>query len=224
MLQETDPQQLAQFLRDENPQTIALVLSNISPQQGGALLSSLPTELHPQIALRMATLDRISPDVFRRISEAIGTKLKAIRQVSRSDGIKSLAGLLNQVDPALAETILSQVDKENEAVGTSVRNLMFIFDDILNIDDEGVRELLSKVDRKVLTTALKGTSAEIRDRFTKCMSQRAAEMLGEDMEALGAVRIRDVEAAQHQVVGVVRQLQQSGAISVGRGGTDEYVV
>jgi flagellar motor switch protein FliG len=171
----------------------------------------------------MASLDRISPEVFRRISEAVGTKLKAVRQVSRSDGIKSLAALLNHVDPALAETILTKVDEENETVGTSVRNLMFVFDDILNIDDEGIKAMLAKIDRKVLTTALKGTSAEIRTHFTKCMSQRASEMLVEDMEALGAIRIRDVETAQQQVVALVRQLQQTGVISIGRG-SDEYVV
>jgi len=224
VFQEADPQQLAQFLREENPQTIALVLSNMPPQQAGALLSCLPPELQPQIALRMASLDRICPEVFRRIAEAVGMKLKAIRQVSRSDGIKSLAGLLNHVDPSAAEAILAKVDEENQTVGTSVRNLMFVFDDVLTIDAEGMKAVLGKIDRKILTTALKGTSAEIRTHFTTCMSQRAAEMLAEDMEALGAVRIRDVQTAQQQVVALIRQLQQEGAVSAGRGGGDEYVV
>ena len=224
ILQQTGPQQLAVLLRDENPQTIALVLSNLPAEQGGALMSLLPLELQPLVATRMASLDRISPEVFRRITEVIGSKLKAVRQVSRSDGIKSLASLLNHVDPALVDTILSQVEEENQPAANSVRELMFVFDDILTVDKEGMKTLLAKSDRKVLTTALKGTTAKVREHFTQCMSQRAADMLIEDMDALGPVRIRDVHAAQSQIVAVVRQLQQQGAISTSRGGGDEYVL
>jgi flagellar motor switch protein FliG len=224
ILQQTGPQQLAALLRDENPQTIALVLSNLSAEQAGALMSLLSLELQPQVALRMASLDRISPEVFRRITEVIGSKLKAVRQVSRSDGIKSLASLLNHVDPTIVDSILSQVEEENQQAATSVRDMMFVFEDVLGIDKEGMKALLAKCDRKVLTTALKGTTSKIREHFTQCMSQRAAEMLEEDMDALGPVRIRDVEAAQQQLVAVVRQLQQEGVLSISRGGGDEYVV
>ncbi|MEI9976906.1 MAG: flagellar motor switch protein FliG [Ignavibacteriota bacterium] len=224
ILQQTGAQQLAVLLRDENPQTIALVLSNLPAEQAGALMELLPAELQPQVAARMAALDRISPEVFRRITEVIGSKLKAVRQVSRSDGIKSLAGLLNHVDPAMVDTILSQVEEENQAAASSVRELMFVFDDILGIDKEGMKSLLAKCDRKVLTTALKGTSAKLREHFTQCMSQRAADMLVEDMDALGPVRIRDVQGAQTQIVAVVRQLQQQGSIASSRGGGDEYVL
>lgn len=224
ILQQTGPQQLAVLLREENPQTIALVLSNLPAEQAGSLMVLLPMELQPQVALRMASLDHISPDVFRRITEVIGSKLKAVRQVSKSDGIKSLASLLNHVDPAMVDAILSQVEEENQTAAASVREMMFVFDDILSVDKEGMKALLAKCDRKVLTTALKGTTAKIREHFTQCMSQRAAEMLMEDMDALGPVRIRDVQGAQSQVVAVVRQLQQQGTISIGRGGSDEYVV
>ena len=223
ILHNTDPQQLAGFLRDENPQTIALVLSNLPSEQAGALMALLPTETQPQVALRMASVDGIAPEVFHRIAEAIGSKLKTIRQVSRSDGIRSLAGLLTHVPAELVEAILTKVEEENQAVGTSVRDLMFVFDDILTLDKQAMKALLDKLDRKVLTVALKGTTGKMREQFTQCMSQRATEMLTEDMEALGAVRIRDVQAAQQQVVAVVRRLQQDGVISVGRGG-DEYVV
>ena len=224
LLQNSEPRQLAVFLRSENPQTIALVLSNLTPETGGALLQLLPPELQGQTALRMATLDRVSPEVFRKITEAIGCKLKALRQVSRSDGIRSLAGLLNHVEAPLVESLLSQVEQENQAAATSVRNLMFTFEDILHIDKEGMRALLGQVDRKVLTLALKGALGKLREHFTQCMSQRAAEMLTEDMEALGPVRIRDVQTAQQQVVGVVRQLQQQGSISTNRSAADEYVI
>jgi flagellar motor switch protein FliG len=224
ILQQTGPQQLAAMLRDENPQTIALVMSNLPSEQAGIMMSLLPAEVQPQVALRMASLDRIAPDIFRRITDVIGSKLKAVRQVSRSDGIKSLASLLNHVDPAMVDSILSLVEEENSTAAGSVRDLMFVFEDVLTIDKEGMKTLLGKCDRKVLTTALKGTTAQIREHFTQCMSQRAAEMMAEDMEALGPVRIRDVQAAQSQMVAMIRQLQQQGAIVTSRGGADEYVV
>lgn len=224
VLQQSGPQQLAAFLRDENPQTIALVLTHLPSEQGGALLGMLPVEVQPQVAARMAAIDRTSPEILRRISEVIGSKLKAVRQVSRSDGIKSLATLLNHVDPTMVDSILSQLDEENQQAASSVREMMFVFEDVLNIDKDGMRALLGKCDRKVLTTALKGTTAKIREHFTQCMSQRAAEMLVEDMDALGPVRIRDVQAAQTQLVAIIRQLQQQGTIASSRGGGDEYVV
>lgn len=224
MLQNTNPSQLASFLSAENPQTIALVLTNLPTTQAGALMSALPPDVQPQVAMRMATLEHISPEVFRRITEAIGSKLKAVRQVSRSDGIRSLAGLLNQIDPAVAETILMGVEEENQTLATSVRDVMFVFEDIAGLDKESMKALLAKVDRRLLTTALKGTTGAIREHFTQCMSQRAAEMLTEDMDALGPIRIRDVQAAQSALVAIVRQLQQQGTIAGKKGGSDEYVV
>lgn len=224
LLEQTDPQQLALFLRDEHPQTIAVVLSNLSPEAAGALLQSLPEEFQAQVALRMASLDRISPEVFQQVTEAIGTKLRSIRQITRADGVRALAALLNHVDPSRADAILASVEEQNQPVAESVRSLMFVFEDILGVDVAGIKALLGKLDKKVLTVALKGTSVKIRNHFTQCMSQRASEMLAEDMEALGPVRIRDVQTAQKDVVAVVRQLQQSGVISLSRGAGDDYVV
>ena len=224
MFQNTDPRQLANFLRAENPQTVALVLANMTPETAGTLLQSLPPELQSQAALRMASLERISPEVFRKIAEAIGSKLKAIRQVSRSDGIRLLAALLNHIEPARADEILNELEQENQSAAGSVRNLMFTFDDIVTIDKAGIKAMLGRLDQKVLTVALKGAAKNIRSHFTQCMSQRAAEMLAEDMEVLGPVRIRDVQAAQQQILSVVRDLQQQGVIASSRGGSEEYVV
>jgi flagellar motor switch protein FliG len=224
VLQNTDPRQLAAFLRNENPQTIALVLTNLTPEAGGALLKQLPAELQAQAALRMATLERVPPEVFRKISEVIGSKLKAIRQVSRSDGIRSLASLLNHVDAELAESVLSQIEQENQGAAGAVREIMFTFEDILTIDKQSMKALVAQIERKVLTLALKGSVGKIRDHFTQCMSQRATEMLVEDMQSLGPVRIRDVQAAQQQVVAQVRRLQQQGAIASTGSTGDEYVV
>jgi flagellar motor switch protein FliG len=224
LMQNTDPRQLAAFLRNENPQTIALVLTNLTPEAGGALLKSLPAELQAQAALRMTTLERVPPDVFRKITEVIGSKLKAIRQVSRSDGIRSLASLLNHVDAELAESVLSQIEQENQGAASSVREIMFTFEDILTIDKQSMKALVAQIERKLLTVALKGSVGKIRDHFTQCMSQNATEMLLEDMQALGPVRIRDVQAAQQQVVVIVRRLQQQGTIANTATTGDEYVV
>jgi flagellar motor switch protein FliG len=224
LLESSDPQQLAMFLKDEHPQTIAVVLSNISPEAASGLLKSFPEETQAQVALRMASLDRVSPEVFQKVTEAIGSKLRSVRQIDKADGVQALAALLNNMDIEQSDAILARIEEQNPPVADSVRNLMFVFEDITRIDKEGMRSVVGKLDRKVLTLALKGTTAKIREHFTQCMSQRAAEMLAEDMEALGPVRIRDVEGAQKEVILALRQLQQSGVLSLNREGKEEYVV
>jgi len=226
-LHNTDPQELARVLREENPQTLALILSNLTPAQAGPLMSSLPAEVQPQVAIRIALMDRLSPEVFGRIATAIAKKLKASSQLNRANGARSLASILNHVDGRIAENVLSFIETENTSAAANVRDLMFVFEDVVSIDKEGIKALIARVDRKVLTVALKGTGDNVQKHFTQCMSQRSAEMLTEDMEALGPVRIRDVTGAQQQVIMVIRQLQTEGVISVGGsagGGGDEYVV
>jgi flagellar motor switch protein FliG len=224
LLENTDPQQLAIHLKNEHPQTIAVVLSNLSAEAAGSLLKSFPEETQAQVALRMASLDRVSPEVFQKVAEAIGTKLRSIRQIGKTDGVRALAALLSHMGADQAEALLAKVEEQNQPVADSLRSLMFVFEDLLNIDKEGMRALVGKLDRKVLTLALKGTDAKMREHFTQCMSQRSAEMLAEDMEALGPARIRDVKAAQNEVILALRQLQQAGTISLNREGGDEYVV
>jgi flagellar motor switch protein FliG len=221
---DTDPRELAKVLSEENPQTLALILANLAPEQAGRLMASLPSAVQPQVALRIALMDRISPDVFNRIAQAIRARLKASRQLTRSNGSRALAAILNNLDRELAENLLTTLEPENETAVASVRQLMFVFEDIVDIDKEGIKALLAKVDRKALTLALKGTSEKIKQHFSQCMSQRSAEMLFEDMEALGPVRLRDVAAAQQQIVGTIRQLEKEGAIASAQGGNDEYVV
>jgi flagellar motor switch protein FliG len=222
---DTDPQELAKVLREENPQTLALILANLAPRQAGPLMASLPEEVRPQVALRIALMDRISPDVFNRIAQAIRARLKASRQLTRSNGDRALAAILNYVDGDLAENLLTTLENENQPTVAAVRQFMFVFEDIIDIDKEGIKVLLARVDRKALTLALKGTSEKIKLHFTQCMSQRSSEMLLEDMEALGPVRLRDVSAAQQLIVTTIRQLEKEGAIASGRsGGGDEYVV
>ena len=224
-LADVDPLELAKVLREENPQTLALILANLAPAQAGPLMASLPAEVRPQVALRIALMDRISPDVFNRIALAIRARLKASRQITRSNGDKALAAILNHMDGDLSETLLTTIEAENQSAVAAVRGYMFVFEDIIDIDKEGIKVLLARVDRKALTLALKGTSDKIKQHFTQCMSSRSSEMMLEDMEALGPVRLRDVAGAQQQIVGTIRQLEKEGAIASSRGGGgDEYVV
>ena len=225
-LQKDDPQQLAKFIHNEHPQTIALVLSHLNASQAAGLLVSLPPELRADVALRMANLDQISPDIISKIAGIIGQKLKALGEMSResSGGVRAVAEMFNRLDSSTSKEILDSIEQADPALVETVRHLMFVFEDLLLVDQQGVKELLGKIDRKVLTIALKGTSDQLKTHFLQCMSQRGAEMLREDMEALGPVKIKEVEAAQQQIIAVVRQLEAEGVINLKGTVGEQYVV
>lgn len=219
-----DPQELVRILREENPQTVSLVLSGLPSGQAGLIMAALPAEVRPEVAARSAAMDRISPEVFRRIADAIRLRLKASRRLSRTNGTRTLADILHDAGNELAEEVRAAIGPEHQTVVSTVRRLMFVFDDVTTIDREGIKALPAKVDRKVLTIALKETGEKILGHFSQCMSQRAAEMLAEDMEAVGPVRIRDVAATRSGIVAGIRELQKKGTIAIGRGGEDDYVM
>jgi flagellar motor switch protein FliG len=225
-IQKADPQQLAKFIHNEHPQTIALVLSHLNSTQAAALLNSLPPGLRSDVAQRMASLDQISPEVILKIIGVIGQKLKTLGEFSRESygGVRAVAEMLNRLDSASSREILTHIDQQDSNLAETVRHLMFVFEDLLLIDPMGLKEVLAKVDRKVLTVALKGTSEQLRTQILGSMSQRGADMLREDMEALGPVKIKDVEAAQQQIIAVVRQLESEGALSLKGTVGEQYVV
>jgi flagellar motor switch protein FliG len=224
-LQKTDPQQLAKFIHSEHPQTIALVLSHLNASQAGGLLMSLPSELRADVALRMASLDQISPEIISKIATVIGHKLKALGEISRESygGVESVAEMFNRLDSTIARDILENIAEVNPKLVESIRHLMFVFEDLLMLDVNSVKEVLSRVDRKILTIALKGTSDQMKHHMLQAMSQRGAEMMREDMDALGAVKIKEVESAQQQIIAVVRQMEAEGTVSLGAGGGEQYV-
>ncbi len=225
-LQKADPQQLAKFIHSEHPQTIALVLSHLNPSQAAALLFSLPGELRSDVALRMASLDQISPDVIAKIAGIIGQKLRALGEMSRESygGVKAVAEMMNRLDSSTSKDVLDNLDESDPNLAETIRHLMFVFEDMLLLSPEGIKEVLARVDRKLLTIALKGTSDRLRDHFLECMSQRGAEMLSEDMEALGPIKIKEVEAAQQQIIAIVRQLEAEGVVSLKGTVGEQYVV
>jgi flagellar motor switch protein FliG len=225
-LHKADPQQLAKFIHNEHPQTIALVLSHLNPTQAAALLMSLPPEMRPDIALRMASLDQISPEIIAKIATVIDQKLKALGEFSRESygGVRAVSEMMNRLDSNSSREILERIEQSDSTLVETIRHLMFVFEDLLLIDEMGIKEVLARVDRKILTVALKGTSDQLKDHFLKAMSQRGAEMLREDMEVMGAVKIKEVEAAQQQIIAIVRQLEAEGALSLKGAVGEQYVV
>jgi flagellar motor switch protein FliG len=225
-LQKADPQQLAKFIHSEHPQTVALILSHLNPSQAAGLLFSLPAEMRADVALRMAHLDQISPDIITKIAGIVGQKLKALGEISRESygGVRAVAEMFNRLDSGTSKEILDNIEGNDPTLVETIRHLMFVFEDLLLIDSNGIKEVLSRVDRKLLTIALKGTSDQLRNHFTEAMSQRGAEMLREDMDALGPIKIKEVEAAQQQIIAIVRQLETEGALSLKGAVGEQYVV
>lgn len=225
-IQKADPQQLAKFIHNEHPQTIALVLSHLNPSQAAALLISLPPEMRADIAQRMASLDQISPEIIMKIASVIGGKLKTLGEFSRESygGVRAVAEMLNRLDSGSSRGILDGIEQQDANLVETIRHLMFVFEDLLLIDPLGLKEVVGKVERKLLTVALKGTSEQLRNHIMTCMSQRGAEMLHEDMDALGPVKIKEVEAAQQQIIALVRQLEAEGVISLKGTVGEQYVV
>ncbi len=224
-LQKADPQQVSRFIQNEHPQTIALVLAHMDSEKAAALLSTLPAELQADVVMRIAKLEQISPEIIGKISGILAQKLQSLGEISRESrgGVRAVAELINRLDTKASAAILEKVESENPDLALGIRNLMFVFDDILLIDDMGMREIVQRIDKKTLTMALKGTSEELKNQFFRNMSQRAVAMLREDMEVLGPVKIKDVEAAQQEIVMVIRKLDEDGVLSIKGTASEEYV-
>ena len=225
-LQKADPQHLAKVVQREHPQTIALVLSHVGPAHAAKLLAALPDKVRADVVRRMAALDQISPDIVNKIAKTLGAKLRTLGEASLESygGVRAVAEVLNRVDGTTSDGILGEISDADPTLGQAIRNLMFVFDDLLHVDVTAIKALSGKLDRKMLVLALKGSTAQMRTLFTSVMSTRAAEMLFEDMQALGPVRIREVQEAQQGIIAIARQLETEGLLSLKSGGGDQYVV
>lgn len=225
-LQKADPQQVAKFIQSESPQTIALVLSHLNSSSAAGMLMALPADVRTDVAMRMANLEQISPEIVRRIATILEVKLRSLGQFSRESygGIPAVAEMFNRMEANSGQELLEQIEAQNTELGDAIRNLMFVFEDLLLVDSMGMREVLSRVDKKSLTVALKGVTDKLRDHFFTNMSERGASMLKEDMEAMGPVKIREVEAAQQEILQVVRQLEGEGVLSLRGAVGEQYVV
>ena len=225
-LQKADPQQLAKFLHSEHPQTIALVLAHLNASQAAALLSNLPASMRADLALRVANLDQISPEVINKIATVIGQKLNALGEFSRESygGVRAVAEMFNRLDSDTSKEILAQIEGQDNNLVETIRHLMFVFDDLLVLDQNAIKEILARVDRKIPMVALKGTSEQMKQHFLQCMSERGSEMMLEDMEAMGPVKIKEVETAQQEIIAIVRKLEAEGVVSLRGTVGEQYVV
>ena len=225
-LQRADPQKLARFLEGEHPQTIALILGQLGDRQASALLMSLPNDRRAEAVKRLANLRRFSPEIAGRVSTLLSQRLKAVGEQGRRaySGFQSVADIMNCIDTTVAQEILESIENEQPTLAISIRNLMFTFQDLLQVGEAHIRELTSVIDKRVLAIALKGTDEDLKNHLFRTMSSRAVEMLKEDVELLGAVRSKDVIKAQTEIVALARQLESEGKIVLKGEANDEFLV
>ena len=225
-LQRCDPQKLARFLESEHPQTIALILGQLGDRQASALLMMLPNETRAEAVKRLANLRRFSPEMAKRVSAMLSQRLSAIGEQGKRtySGFQSVAAIMNLVDSSVAQEVLERVESEEPTLAGRIRELMFTFNDLVHVPEAQIRELAGEVDKRVLSTALKGTSEEMRDVFFRTMTTRAIELLKEDIDSLGPVRAKEVTRAQNEIVSIARKLEAEGRMVLKGDSSDEYVV
>lgn len=225
-IRKADPVQVLNFIASEHPQTIALILAHLPPTTAATVLGALPEELQTDVTNRIALLEQTPPDIVREIEQVLESKMVAVFQpdMAKVGGVENVAQVLTMADRATEKSILMNLQESNPELADEIRALMFVFDDVVLVNDAGVQRVLKEIDNKELALALKAASDEVKDKFFSNMSSRAADMIREDMEFMGPVRLRDVEAAQSKIVEVIRRLDDAGEIMVmGRGEEDEIV-
>jgi flagellar motor switch protein FliG len=225
-LQRAESRQLLSFLQDEHPQTIALVLAHMTATQASGILSGLATQLQADVANRIAVMDRTSPDTIRQVEETLERKLSSVLQpteMTTVGGLQPLVEIINRADRGTEKQILEGLEALNPELAEEVRSKMFMFEDIVGLEDRSIQLVLRQVESADLATALKGVAETVRDKIMRNLSGRAAENLADEIEMLGPVRLRQVEEAQAKVVQNIRALEVSGQITIRRGDDDEFV-
>lgn len=225
-LKKADPNQVLTFMQDEHPQTIALILAYMPMNSAAMILSKLSSDLRAEVAERIAMMEQTPPEVIRRVEQVLEKKVSSVlnQEMSHAGGPKALVDLLNRVDRSTERLIIESLNANNPELADTVKNMMFVFEDIVQLDDRAVQAILREVDMKELATALKGTGNEVQEKIFKNMSERAMSMLKEDMDFMGPVRLRVVEESQQKIVGVIRRLEEAGEIVVGRTGEEDILV
>jgi flagellar motor switch protein FliG len=221
-----DPQQLAKLIQDEHPQTIALILSHLDPSQAANLLSSIPSETQMDVAIRMANLDQISPEVVRSIAGVIEHKLRSLGgEMSREacGGVRAVANIFNRLDPNTCSKLMEAIERTKQPLFENIRQFMFVFRDLETLDKSAIGALISRAMRATLIVALKGADESLRQKFLSTQSQRGASMLLEEISALGPVKLRDVDAAQQEIIALAREMEKEGIISLKNSSDEQYI-
>lgn len=225
-VRKTDPSQLLNFIQDEHPQTIAMILSYLAPGQSALVLGALPPEKQADVAKRIAIMDRTSPDVIKEVERVLERKLASLMNQDYTivGGVDSIVSILGNVDRGTEKHIMESLEIEEPELAEEIRKKMFVFEDILLLDDRSIQRVLREVDNADLELALKSTTEEVQNVIFKNLSKRLVAMIKEDMEFMGPVRMKDVEEAQQKIVGIIRRLEDSAEIVISRGGGDDIVV
>ena len=225
-VRKTDPSQLLNFIQKEHPQTIALILAYLSPQQSSQILSGLSPEKQVDVAKRIAIMDRTTPDVIKEVENILIKNLSSLvtEDFTSAGGIQAIVDILNSVDRGTERHIIETLDMEDAELADEIKRRMFVFEDIMSLDNRSIQRFLREVENNVLAVALKSTTEEVTKIIFTNMSKRLAEMIKEDIEFMGPVRIKDVEEAQQKIVNVIRRLEDAGEIVISRGGGDEIIV
>lgn len=225
-LKRADPQQLLTFIQDEHPQTIALVLAYLPIAQAGAVLSKLPQDMRGNVAARIAEMEQTPPDVIRRVEQVLEKKVSSLisQDMTKAGGPKQLVELLSKVDRTTERQVLESLGESNPELAEEIKNMMFVFEDCITLDDRAIQAVLKEVDGRELATALKSVKQEVRDKIFTNMSERAVKMLKEDMDFMGPVKLKVVEEAQQKIVAVIRRLEENGEITIDRGSEEDSYV
>jgi flagellar motor switch protein FliG len=226
-LQKAESENLLTFIQDEHPQTIALILAHLPPQKASEILVGLPSQKQIEVVKRVANMEQTNPEVIKEVERGLEHRLSDIvsQTFEKAGGVDSVAEILNLADRSTEKGIMEGLEAEDPDLVEQIRRLMFVFEDILLVNDKGIQSVLKEVDNEELSLALKTASQELKDKIFKNMSERAAQLIQEDMQYMGPVRVSDVESAQQKIVDIVRRLEDSGDIVIaGRGGEKEMVV
>ncbi|MCT4564055.1 MAG: flagellar motor switch protein FliG [Maledivibacter sp.] len=225
-VRKADASQLLNFIQNEHPQTIALILSYLGSGQAGQILSSLPQDKQADVAQRIATMDRTSPEIIKEVEYVLERKLSSMvtQDYTTTGGVQTIVDILNSVDRGTEKFIMETLEIQDTELAEDIKKRMFVFEDIITLDSVSVQRFIREVDNNELSIALKGSTQEVRDMIFANMSKRMAEMIKEDMEFMGPIRLRDVEEAQQKIVNIIRKLEEAGEIILARGGGDEIIV
>ena len=225
-VRKADPSQLLNFIQKEHPQTIALILAYLKPQQAAVVLASLPQDKQTDVARRIATMDRTSPEVIKEVERILEKNLSSLvtEDFTAAGGVQAIVNILNSVDRGTEKYIMETLEVEDTELAEEIRKRMFVFEDILTLDNRSIQRFLRDVENNQLAIALKGATEEVQKVIYANMSKRLAEIIKEDIEFMGPVRLKDVEEAQQKIVNIIRKLEDAGEIIISRGGGDEIIV
>jgi flagellar motor switch protein FliG len=224
VLKNVDPNQLLAFIQKEHPQTIAFVLTQLNPNQSSTILADLPPDLQADVMLRFANMERVAPETIASVEAVLESRIDFSQSASKLGGVRSAAEILNLIGQSAERSILAKINERAPELATEIKNLMFVFEDIVNLDDRSIQRVLKEVDNKELALALKHVSPDVKKRVLSNLSERASQMIQEEIEYMGPVRLREVEFAQQKVVDIIRNLEESGQVVIVGGTKAEAMV